>query len=269
MNSRRSLTVMFVFGVVLAGLLTAGAPKALGGPAVLQITSTGQFCQNGGACVFDNEANPLTGTSLSIFDNQGGSVTLDNPLLLIIGIPNGTIGQSLPTVTSGNGSLGGADYYHGDWATTGADLGFAPSLFNSSSTQDVYAFLGMAQGNTSESFTNWSGADTSAAVGLSSVSDYAIAVYELNAALASKGNVTVDFSSALPLGSVVSAYGCSKASIGDGLCNSSENPYTTSWTEAGVDAPQSASESSAITLVGEVLLVFIGAAVYSRRRARV
>jgi PEP-CTERM motif len=205
-------------------------------PATLFITSTGQFCQNGGACVVNNEANPLNPTSLMVFQNQGGSITLDNPVLLIVGIPGGTSGAptGVTLASGGTGTLGGADYYGGTWNTA---TGFASSLFDSSSTQDVYEFLGMVQGNASESFSNW--ASASAAVGVTGVTDYGIAIYELfpSPGLSSKGIIDLTFSSALPTGSIVVAYGCSKPNIGNNPCAAHENPYTTPFTEAGDVTP--------------------------------
>jgi hypothetical protein len=261
--------------VVLAGLLAVNPPAALAqneDPAVLQISSTGQYCQSGGACVVGNEANPLSPTMLSILDNQGGSPNLDKPVLLIVGIPNGTIGQSLPTVTiegGGTATLGGSDYYHGDWATGGADQGFAPTLFTSGNTySDVYAFLGMTQGNASQNFGNWASADTSPTVGLASVDAYAIAVFELfpSTPLGAKGLLDITFSSGLGVGDVVIAYGCSKVGIGDNYCAAKENPYTTPFTQAGVVTP--AAEPSAVALLGIVLLAF-AAVVGSARRKQV
>ena len=205
-------------------------------PAVLFISSTGTFCQNGGACVVNNEANPLSPTTLSIFENGNGQPALVGPVLLIVGIPNATSGAPTGvTLSMGTGTLGGADKYGGTWSPS---TGFGGS-FQSSSTQDVYRFLGMVQGNGSENFTNWSGAD--AAVGPSATS-FGIFVYELTGTgLTGGGSVGVTFSSPLPLGSVVVAYGCSVTLTGNSQCNAPENPYGTPFTEAGVVVPEPAS----------------------------
>lgn len=223
-------------------------------PAVLFISSNGQFCQSGGACVVGNsatgEANPLNATTLSIFENGIGQPSQQDPLLLIVGIPNTTAGAPTGvTLSSGTGTLGGPDFYGGNWNPS---TGLAPSLFTSVSTQDVYAFLGMIQGNASESFTNWSLAD--AALG-QSVNGFGIAVYELKGTgLTGGGSVSVTFSSALPFGSIVVAYGCSVTETNNSQCGSGQNPFTTPFTQAGVDTP----EPAVLLLLGTGLLALVG-----------
>jgi hypothetical protein len=223
-------------------------------PAVLFLSSNGQFCGSGGACIVNNEANPVNSTTLSIYENGSGQPALQDPVLLMVAIPNGTSGAPTGvTLSSGTGTLGGADFYGGNWNTT---TGFAPSLFTANSTQDIYAFLGMIQGNASESFTNWSGAD--AAVGLSGVTGYGIAVYELDGTgLTGGGSVGITFLNPLPFGSIVVAYGCSVTETGNNPCGQGQNPFTTPFTQAGVE-PFRATEPAMLSLLGLGLFALLG-----------
>ena len=95
----------------------------------------------------------------------GGPQTLQNPILLILGIPDATAAPTLTTsllsagLTGVTANLGGGPYYGGSWNTT---TGAAGVFDSSAGSQSVYQVIGLTDPNgggaASESYVNWSGA---------------------------------------------------------------------------------------------------------------
>lgn len=199
----------------------------------------------------NNEVEQISPTYLGMEASGGGDdVSFNNPVLLIIGVPNAANNFDAPgiTLSSGTGSLGGKSAYGGNWNN---QTGYAGSFTSGS----VYNFLGL-QGTTksSNSFNNWQDAEL-AANGINA-NNFGVYVYELNNANLSNGQTEgVTFNSGLPKGSYAVAYGQSgKGNDGDDF-----SVFSTPLTEAGL-TNRPVPETASIFLLGAGLLglVFIG-----------
>jgi hypothetical protein len=103
----------------------------------LQICSS-PSCTSG---IFGGEVNGVTGTTLTIFENGGGSPSVLDPVLLIVGVPNNSTAP--PNITAINGSTLGppltpsssGPFWGGTYPTNGTAVSF--------SSGDAYAALGL------------------------------------------------------------------------------------------------------------------------------
>jgi hypothetical protein len=230
----RKTTVVLALLFVAAVSSRASASGIYYDPATLHIgTGAGTLCAQG--C--GGDPNVISSTTLSIFQNQGGGDDLLAPTLLIVGIPDysgapPTISDVVeydPYDTTLVGPVafsGGADAYG---LTT-------PTFFDSwpsSSSEDVYAFLGL-NANNSNNTSNWFSGPNAGA------SSFGIYVYSINGTLGAKGLFDVVWGgSGLADGSIAIAYGCSEITtqatrkLAAGVCNGEGNTYSTPFTEAG------------------------------------
>jgi PEP-CTERM motif len=243
---KRSLVVgALVFGM---SLFFAGAQKASAtnlDPTNLQMNTPG-----------GTGSDPIVigpTSVLDIYDVGNNTITPDT-LLLLLAVPTGESAPGAitsPTVTS-------------SYSTT----------FISG---DIYTAAGLTNGsvNNSPNFMNLQTAE-STYNGLS-VSSFDLYVEQLDTTLASKGTVTVNFASDLPLGTVAVAYGCYGGdTLGTGTdfsggCfdtttnpPSADSPEATAWTNA--DLTTKVPEPATITLLGAGLLAFIALAESRRRK---
>ena len=207
--------------VVAIGLTFAGntARSQLLDPSTLQISGN----NTGGT----TEPVQIDDTGLlTVTQNSGGASALTNPWLLILGIPNDsttsyfgnntsvgfnnpitsvkTTGGNTPTPT---GDLGGSIPSYLSGTPWKVDTGYAGSMTSGGEAYKTVGLSGLdSQGstNSSNSFTNWSGADSTD--NNLTVSNFGIYVFEINAALAGKDTATIQFSS-LPIGTFAIAYG--------------------------------------------------------------
>jgi PEP-CTERM motif len=258
--------VASVGGAVLA--IVVGAASAIADPLDPPLfVYSNSACQSAGGCpVFGTEVNGMGASSLILNDHQGGGGALDNPVLLILGVVNNS-SFSAPSITlsSGTATLGGTAAYLGTWDST---TGFA-GTFTSGSAQPVTDAIGLQdQGDASESFTNWHAAEQSV-LNINATS-FGLYVYTLtDTGLSGGGSVTVNFASALPLGTFVIGYGCDGASQGypsDVACDPNGKVFGTPFTESGlVDSP-SVPEPASIALLGTAL--FGMAFLLGRKKAR-
>jgi len=275
-----ALTLLVILGLVAAPAFGTGQ----GNPSLLFVSSSPTvFCTGGGGCVLSNEVNPLGPTSLFVdFNSDGQKHSVDNPVLLIVGIPGTT--STAPTIdatlsTGGTAKLGGPDVYGGLWnpADQGKDT-WGGKIVSSGLVQDwkgqkaplgtdAYDFLGLSDGSSSENFANWTLVDKT--IGAGTPKSYTLAVYELfpSSKFSAGQDIEVTFTG-LGFGDIVVAYAGGYSATGGSSTGKktkgaptqgTEEMYSTPFTQAGLqDTPEPAS----MVLLGTALL---GACVLLRR----
>ena len=196
------------------------------------------------------------GFRLTYHSQGGGNNPWVDPVLLILGIPDG-LAAPLLTVTSSPDLVVGIDLggtttsYGGSWDTT---TGFA-GTFTGSPISKVYDFLGLEpDGSASQNFSNWSG--------YSGLNSWNLFVYALTFTPDMKPTQYVEFSASpdLPGGTFVIGYG--QESVKKGTCGNPSCAQSTPFTFAGYVPEQSVPEPASSLLLGSGLGLFL----LSRRR---
>lgn len=257
-------------------------------PAQADITATnalkigsgwGTPCVAGGCFLYGNEVNNLgTGTTVDIYNNSG-SKTINDPVLLILAIPNNQINYFVdnnnnpPTPLPIGQVIGDVSYYdsvsdttavHGTAAYASSNQDNLPSpvspaadnpgFFGAMYNSDVYSFLGLP-GNNSNSFTNFALADAESSINGITATSFGIYAFAINgSALASKGLVNITFNTALPTGTFVIAYGLNCTSYNKGTCTSG-TAFTNAFTQAGLTTKNKIPEPNIIILLTTALLM--------------
>lgn len=157
-------------------------------------------------------------------------MTLDQPVLLIFGVPS-NFGNLFPLkpvkgVRSINPYPGGTQATGTVNFAAGGTYGLIDPIsdgFFGTMTpgQEVYSFLNLGGANNSNSFTNWAAADEEY-VGITPTG-FDIHVYALSADLGPEGLINLLLSTQVPKGTFIVAYG-----------QSNGTPYSEPFTESGL-----------------------------------
>ena len=197
------------------------AAVALAGTCALGAAHADQlFVQQSGTAPAGGDPNPLTNTG-SFVIGAAGNFTLQDPLLVVIGVYNGMGTPSLSFSSSGctpTCSL----------ATVGT-YGLGTNTATLASGQNVWTQLGLVGGG-SESYGNWAGYDQTT-LGLSPTS-FSLYAFAIDTSLTSGSPITVSESGAAN-GSFIAAYGCQVSDSTSGACSHGDIAQTV-FTNTGV-----------------------------------
>ncbi len=185
----------------IRNLKTLVAAVALAGTCAFGAAHADQlFVQMSGTAPAGGDPNVLTDTGAFVVGAAGGTFTLQNPLLVVIGVYNGmgtpSISFSSPGCTP-SCSLAAL----GTYGLT-ANTATLDAVHN-----NVWDQLGLTGGG-SESYTNWAGYDQNT-LGLSPTS-FSLYAFAIDTSLSSGSPITISESGAAN-GSFVAAYGCQVA----------------------------------------------------------
>ena len=246
---RTKNSAMWLFRIALAcfGLLSCLQARAdITDPATLHIgPGAGTACATGGCPLLNGELNSIgSGGTVDIYQNSSGAATLDQPVFLILAIPNNTTNlfasnpissvqfiNSYPggTTTNGTSSFATAGKYNLKSPAV-PNTGF----FGSMTSSDIYTFLQVQQpADNSNNFGNLSGYDAS--INGITATSFGMYVFALSGgSLAANGLINVTFNSgSIPLGTFAVAYGMSCSEYTNGVCTTGK-VYDTPFTEAGL-----------------------------------
>jgi hypothetical protein len=236
------------FVVTLAAAALVGLAATPAQAASIRITPTGwapDDYQNAGYPV-DPAIIGSDGFRLTYWGAAGE--TLVNPVMLILAVPEGSPAPLTP-VPDNSGepdavvSVASTSYYGANsWDTS---TGKVLSPFNSTSTKNVYDFIGFKpSGNSSENYANWN--KTTGLTG------WNLFVYTVEFTPQLGKNDYVEFATSLPVGSFVIGYGCT--STVNGACSGTGNTQSTPFTFAGaVGVPEPASVTLMLSGLGMAL----------------
>ena len=177
------------------------AAVTLAGTCALGVAHADQlFVQMSGTAPAGGDPNVITNTGGFVIGAAGGNFTLQNPLLVVVGVYNGMGTPSLSFSSTGctpSCSLAAVGTY-----------GLTGNTATLTSGQNVWDQLGLTGGG-SESYTNWAGYDQNT-LGLSPTS-FSLYAFAIDTSLTSGTPITVSESGAAN-GSFIAAYGCQVAS---------------------------------------------------------
>ena len=215
---------LLVAAVALAGTCALGAAHAS------QI-----FVQQSGTAPAGGDPNPLTNTGSFVIGAAGGpngNFTLQDPLLVVVGVYNGMGTPSLSFSSPGctpTCSL----------ATVGT-YGLATNTASLTTGQNVWTQLGLVGGG-SESYGNWAGYDQNT-LGLSPTS-FSLYAFAIDTSLTSGSPITVSESGAAN-GSFIAAYACYAPDSQLGACASGKyarSVFTNTGVVGGTTVPEPGS----------------------------
>lgn len=245
------------FGVaaLAAGALVGGLVSA---PANADVVDPQLFVQQSGSSPAGGEPNLITNTG-SLVVGVAGNHTMNNPLLIIVGVYNGTSSTSAPSISFTGGVTKAAVGTYG--------LNAQQATFTSG---DAFATLGLSAGG-SESFGNWAcgkngcpGTGGDIGLGLAAPTSFELYAFALNVALdPSNSPITIGVSGAAK-GSYIIAYGCEGTS-GTSACSGGNIGQTVYTDTALLDSPPSVPEPSSLAAMGSGF-AFLGLVLAWRRR---
>jgi len=229
-----SIALLFIVPTVQADIIWSD-------PAVLFLGNPpSPSLGDGGTYLFGDEVVPIPNDSLQILLNGNGQPMLDNPLLLILGVPNST--SLTPAISGLSAGTASGPVYKDDL----------------NAGEEAYTVLGLGDGtNNSNSFTNWSAADL--AVNGISADFFGLFVYDLtNTGITGGSTIDITFGADLPNGTFAIAYGQVAKENGP---NTNITAFSTPFTESGLT--HKVPEPSSLWLMGMGLL---GLGFFARKR---
>lgn len=213
------------------------------------------FVQQSGTSPAGGDPNVISNTG-SFVVGVAGSHTLQNPLLVIVGVYNGSGTPSISFSGCATPSACPAATV-GTYGLTGTS-----ATFTSSSTGSAFDQFGLASGG-SESFGNWSGADV--ADGFAAPTSFTLYAFALDTSLAGTP-ISIDENGAAN-GSFIIAYDCEVGTGSSSGCATNGDIGQTVFTNTGlIDAPPSAPEPASMALLGFAVLGFAAIGVFGRRK---
>ncbi len=221
--SSRKLGAELAFKRSIGNMKLLVAAVALAGTCALGAAHADQLFVQQSGTVPAGGPNPLTNTG-SFVIGAAGNFTLQDPLLVVIGVYNGMGGMGgTPSLSSSPGCTPCS------LATVGT-YGLTANIATLEFGQNVWTQLGLVGGG-SESYANWAGYDQNT-LGLSPTS-FSLYAFAIDTSLTSGSQITVSESGAAN-GSFIAAYACHVPDSASAACTSNGHIGQTVFTNTGV-----------------------------------
>src|SRR5438132_9951462 len=234
---------------LFAGAAALGALALASSPAGATVIDPQIFIQQSGSSPAGGDPNLITNPGSFVVGVAGGTFVEQNPLLIIVGVYNGTGTPSISFAGCANPSACPA-------ATVGT-YGLTSNTGTLSAGQDAYTRLGLTEpgsGSDSESFVNWSAGDTKN--GFAAPTSFTLYAFQLPTRLTSGSPITIDEAGAAA-GSYIIARDCNAGTGSSSGCATPGDVGATPFTNAGLvgtsTPPPPLPEPASLALLGSAL----------------